>query len=236
MVSNSNMNLLLMKTNSIYTGDNSDIIATDSQKNTVYILAKKYGIKSAEEFGILLAKHFLTTYGHIKRAKIWIEESPWERLGYGSGPYAQLHNHAFVHTPTAFKNCEILLSRGADPIIKSGVTGLRVLKTTKSSFVNFINDEYRSLPDQQDRIFSTIVRSQWQYNVAEGVDFDKVSKIIKQIILTCFAGEPINGIESPSVQHTLYLANKEVLDTIPQVSKFIKLSIPNSFILLLIKL
>lgn len=236
MVSNSNMKLLLMKTNSIYTGDNSDIIATDSQKNTVYILAKKYGIKSAEEFGILLAKHFLTTYGHIKRAKIWIEESPWERLGYGSGPYAQLHNHAFVHTPTAFKNCEILLSRGADPIIKSGVTGLRVLKTTKSSFVNFINDEYRSLPDQQDRIFSTIVRSQWQYNVAEGVDFDKVSKIIKQIILTCFAGEPINGIESPSVQHTLYLANKEVLDTIPQVSKFIKLSIPNSFILLLIKL
>lgn len=180
-------------------------------------MAKKHGIKTIEEFALLLAKHFLSTYGHVKRAKIWIEESPWERLGYGTGPYAQLHNHAFVYTPTSFKNCEILLSRDSEPIIKSGITGLRVLKTTKSSFVNFINDEFRSLADQKDRIFSTIVRSRWQYNVSEGVDFDKVSKIIKQIILTCFAGEPINGIESPSVQHTLYLANKEVLDNIPQV-------------------
>ena len=78
----------------------------------MYILAKKHGIKSAEEFGILLAKHFLTTYGHIKRTKIWIEESPWERLGYGTGPYAQLHNHAFVYQPTAIKYCEVEFKRG----------------------------------------------------------------------------------------------------------------------------
>lgn len=181
-------------------------------------MAKKHGIKTSEEFGVLLAKHFLSTYGHIKRAKIWIEESPWERLGYGSGPYAQLHNHAFVHTPTAMKHCEVTLVRGAEPIIRTGLTGLRVLKTTKSSFVNFINDEFRSLPDQKDRIFSTIVRAEWQYNVTGGLDFDKVPKMIQQIILTCFAGEPINGVESPSVQHTLFLANKEALDTIPQVS------------------
>lgn len=95
-----------------FAGDNSDIIATDSQKNTVYVLAKKHGIKSAEEFGMLLANHFLNKYAHVKRSKIWIEESPWERLGYGTGPYAQLHNHAFVYTPVATKTCEVTWCRG----------------------------------------------------------------------------------------------------------------------------
>lgn len=30
-------------------GDNSDVVATDSQKNTVYILAKKYGVRYSED-------------------------------------------------------------------------------------------------------------------------------------------------------------------------------------------
>ncbi|CAG7718597.1 unnamed protein product, partial [Allacma fusca] len=33
-------------------GDNNDIVATDSQKNTVYILAKQHGVKSPEEFAL----------------------------------------------------------------------------------------------------------------------------------------------------------------------------------------
>lgn len=103
------------------------------------------------------------------------------------------------------------------PKVTSGLNNLRVLKTTKSSFVNFVNDEYRTLPDQTDRFFSTIVRCYWSFNVVEGINYDKVFNVVKQIILTLFAGEPINGIESPSVQNTLYLANKEVLDTFPQV-------------------
>lgn len=39
------------------------------------------------------------------------------------------------------------------PTVMSGLKELRVLKTTKSSFVNFIDDEYRSLPDMEDRVF-----------------------------------------------------------------------------------
>lgn len=39
------------------------------------------------------------------------------------------------------------------PTIISGLKNLRVLKTTRSSFVDFVNDEYRSLPDMQDRLF-----------------------------------------------------------------------------------
>jgi urate oxidase len=33
-------------------GDNKDIIATDTQKNTVYILAKKYGVSPSRHFPV----------------------------------------------------------------------------------------------------------------------------------------------------------------------------------------
>lgn len=61
---------------------------------------------------MLLCSHFLNKYAHVKRSKIWIEESPWERLGYGTGPYSKLHNHAFVYTPIATKTCDVTWNRG----------------------------------------------------------------------------------------------------------------------------
>lgn len=80
-------------------GDNSDIIATDSQKNTVYVLAKKFGIKSPEDFSILLCDHFLSKYKHVMKVVIEIEEMLWNRISYGEGSRQMFHNHAFVHTP-----------------------------------------------------------------------------------------------------------------------------------------
>src|SRR5271169_1758563 len=53
---------------SYLTGDNRKIVATDSMKNTVYVLARREKFKSIEEFGVLLAEHFAKTYGQVKSA------------------------------------------------------------------------------------------------------------------------------------------------------------------------
>lgn len=110
-----------------------------------------------------------------------VEEYPWERIGHGDGPYKKLHNHAFVFTPTTTRWCSVTKHRDEGectscsgcnhlklilfceildkiPTIISGIKNLRVLKTTKSSFVNFVDDEYRSLPDQEDRIFRFVCK------------------------------------------------------------------------------
>lgn len=103
------------------------------------------------------------------------------------------------------------------PRIRGGLKGLRVLKTTQSSFTDFIQDEYRTLPDANDRIFSTEVQASWDFSTASDVDFDKVWHTVKDCILENFAGPPYTGIYSPSVQNTLYLAEKHVLDKVDQV-------------------
>lgn len=38
-------------------------------------------------------------------------------------------------------------------MVKSGLSGLTVLKTTQSAFVDFVQDEYTTLSDAAERIF-----------------------------------------------------------------------------------
>ena len=59
-------------------GDNTAVLATDTQKNTVYAFAKEHGVGTPEEFAALLARHFLG--GAITRARVEVSEAPWTRL------------------------------------------------------------------------------------------------------------------------------------------------------------
>jgi len=217
-----NTQLTLDSKKDYYTGDNSDIVATDSQKNTVYILAKNHGVKSPEEFGLLLCSHFLSKYPHVRKVRICIEEHPWDRLSSDGVP----HNHAFISTPVAHRFSTVTFTRGGLPEIESGLKDLRVLKTTQSAFEHFIHDEFTTLRDHHERIFSTIVYARWHYASTAGVDYDLAWNTVKDCILDAFAGPPDTGIFSPSVQNTLYLAQKKVLERIPQMAK-IEVKLPN---------
>lgn len=203
-------------------GDNHDIIATDSQKNTVYLMAKKHGVRSPEEFALLLCSHFLYTYPQVAEVSINVEEYPWTRHNVDNVP----HNHAFVMSPTATRYCQVSQLRNESPRIRGGLKGLRLLKTTQSSFTDFIQDEYRTLPDMNDRIFSTVVMASWDFSTATEVDFDNVWHTVKNCIMEKFAGPSDTGIYSPSVQNTLYLAERCILDKVQQICS-IEMQMPN---------
>ena len=59
-------------------GDNSMVIPTDTQKNTVYALAKKHNFDSIEQFAKILAKHFVDNFSHVTSATVSISESSVE--------------------------------------------------------------------------------------------------------------------------------------------------------------
>ena len=204
------------------TGDNSDIIATDSQKNTIYLLAKNHGLKTPEEFGLLLCRHYLAKYAHVNRVNIIIKQHPWDRLQTKDGA----HEHAFVTIREAERSCQVRQLRGGQPTIWAELNGLQVLKTTQSAFVNFVNDEFRSLPDMKDRIFSTVVSARWRYGSVGRVDFDACWAAVRGAILELFAGPARGGLYSPSVQHTLHLTQVRVLDQLPDVTE-IEMVMPN---------
>lgn len=66
-------------------------------------------------------------------------------------------------------------------------------------------------------IYSTSVSCAWEYSDLNDVDFDHIWRTVQQIILQNFAGDPVDGVPSPSVQNTIYLAQKDIMAAIKQV-------------------
>src|SRR5919204_2614063 len=69
------------------TGDNSALLATDTMRNAVYVLAAKQDVADLEGFGRALVEHFLAAGPTVERARVRLVEHPWARLGE--------HDHAF---------------------------------------------------------------------------------------------------------------------------------------------
>lgn len=219
--------LTLDDTREYLEGDNSKIVATDSQKNTVYILAKKHGITSIEAFAQLLANHFLDTYPWVTQSRVYIEEKPWKRIQkQGQLP----HNHAFIASGEAVRFCFVHKKRNFPPVISAGLKDMKVLKTTQSAFRNFVRDDFRSLPDADDRVFCTVVKAEWTYNnqilSARPSQHDEYWHTVKDCILDEFAGDPIRGLFSPSVQKTLYDTAQKAISKISQIETM-SMELPN---------
>src|SRR5688500_8747617 len=71
------------------TGDNSGVLPTDTANNTGYALARQHGSACVEEYGGLLARHFVDSQPTIHRARVRIDE-------YGWSPIAAPVAHSFV--------------------------------------------------------------------------------------------------------------------------------------------
>jgi urate oxidase len=123
------INLLSDCINSYLRDDNSDIVATDTMKNTVYAKAKECSeILSAEDFAILLAKHFTSFYRQVTTAIVKIVEKPWERVSVDG----QFHEHGFK-LGSEKHTTEAIVKKSGALQLTSGIEGLSVLKTTKVS-------------------------------------------------------------------------------------------------------
>jgi len=215
--------LALATTKEYRFGDNSDVIATDSQKNTINIFAKQYGVKSPELFAARLAQHFLLQYPQVVRAEVQVHEKPWSRIQDAQG---RAHNHAFVSIPSSTRYAAATQDRTGAMSVSAGIRGLTVIKTTNSGFVNFVDDEYRTLADQPDRVLSTTITADWTYADVQNLDFDLAWRSIRDIILEQFAGPVDTGVYSASVQNTQHNMQRAVLDAFPQVES-ITIDMPN---------
>ncbi|KAK9170315.1 hypothetical protein Syun_002455 [Stephania yunnanensis] len=209
-------------------GDNSDIVATDTMKNTVYVKAKECAeALSMEEFAIELGSHFTSFYKQVTAATIKIMEKPWERL-YVDG---QPHKHGFK-LGSERHTTEITVKKTGAVSMTSGIEGLALLKTTKSGFEGFIRDKYTALPETRERMLATEVSASWRYSFAhlssigKPLHFNDSYQNVKKVLVSTFFGSPEGGVYSPSVQYTLYDMARAVLSRFSEIES-IQLRMPN---------
>lgn len=195
--------------------DNTVVVATDSIKNITYYLAKiSPHILHPERFALHVGTHILAKYSHIHKAYVTIEQLRWRRIPVGG----QDHKHSFYRDGDDKRTTrvEIDASAGADKMvakITSGLADLLVIKTTGSAFENFIRDEYTTLAEVGDRIFSTSVDLQYTFSPLPidptklgTLQYDKIAASARTITLEVFATD-----ESASVQATLYKMAQKII-------------------------
>src|SRR5690606_21803044 len=102
------------------TGDNTQVLPTDTMKNTVYALARMPDVDSIERFAAVLADHFLGSQRQIERVTIEISERAWPRLVVDHKP----HPHTFV-SERELRTTRLVADRD-DTMLSSGLCDLVV--------------------------------------------------------------------------------------------------------------
>ncbi|MEV7286374.1 factor-independent urate hydroxylase [Streptomyces sp. NPDC093252] len=204
-----------------YSGSNANVLPTDTTKNTVYAFAKEYGIDSAEQFGIHLARHFVTSQDPIHRARIRIEEYGWERIGTTTPDRA---GHSFARTGQETRLTQITYDGDTWEVI-SGLKDLTVLNSTDSEFWGYVKDRYTTLPEAYDRILATEVSARWRFawtgDDLPVPDWEESYEETRRHLLQAFA-----ETYSLSLQQTLYQMGARIIEHREEIDE-IRFSLPN---------
>lgn len=192
------------------TGDQSSVLPTDTQRNTVFAFAKERGVGAIEDFGLTLARHFADV-APVRGARVEIEEYEWDRIDD--------HDHAFVRRGQATRTAAVTVD-GARGYVVSGFKDLTVLKSTASEFRGFLRDRYTTLGEATDRILATSLDARWRW-AGDAGDWDEFYASIRALLLSRFA-----HVHSLALQQSLWEMGKAVLEAHHGVSE-IRLAAPN---------
>lgn len=201
------------------TGDQANVLPTDSQKNTCFAFAKERGVGPLEEYALALAGYFVDHIAPVNHARVDVDEYHWERVAIAGDPHA----HTFVRASDEVRTTAATID-ASGPVKKSwvisGVKDLVLLKSTGSEFTGFLKDRYTTLAETTDRILATSLTARWRYLTTE-VDWDEAFGQVGQILVERFA-----QVHSRALQQTLWEMGSAVLAARDDVAE-VRLSAPN---------
>jgi urate oxidase len=194
--------------------DNADVVATDTMKNTINVLAHDHLGMENERFARRVSEHFLGRYVQISRVRVRLDERVWNRLN---------HPHSFMQSDVMRPFTRLVADAGGGRIRReSGVRNLVLLKSTGSGFEGFHRDDLTTLPETGDRILASAVRATWRWaEDREPESYCAANRAIVDAMVVPFAER-----YSPSVQATLFEMATAALEACPEITR-VTLVMPN---------
>jgi urate oxidase len=205
------------------TGDQTKVLPTDTQKNTMYSYAKEKGIASVEGYALDLARHFVDDVEPVECARIDVDSYLWTRATVDGAE----HDHTWTRSGSEVRTAAVTVSgKGSEQEthVVAGLKEFTLLKSTGSTFKDFMVDEYTTLEPTEDRVMATSLVATWRYDATclhQGFDFDAAYDAVKAAMVTQFA-----TVHSKALQQTLWLMGKAAIETVPAVAE-VRLVAPN---------
>jgi len=196
-------------------GNQTNVLPTDTQKNTAFAFAKSKGIHSIENFGLELARHFVHDVAPVEGARIEVEEYSWQRAVVDGVE----HDHTWLRSGQEIRTAAVTVDATGEHVI-GGLKDLTLLKSTGSEFAGFLEDEFTTLQETHDRVMATSLVAQWRF-VGTDVDWDDTYAGIKRILVKEFA-----TLQSLALQQTLWHMGRSVLEAYPFIAE-VRLKAPN---------
>jgi urate oxidase len=195
--------------------DNSAVVATDTIKNIVNIVARENLGLDTESFVEVLARRYLDRYPQAERALVTAWETRWVRFTVGGVP----HSHSFLLDGNGKPFAHVSATRDSQTL-QSGIEGFTFMKSTASGWENYVKDEYTTLPETADRLCATAMDARWTWTKAPN-DYGIANSRILSWMLDSFA-----TTYSASVQDSLYRMGEAALEAVPEIAD-ISMACPN---------
>jgi len=195
--------------------DNRAVVATDTIKNVVNIVAREHVAAETEAFCQAIADRFLDRYSQVERVVVSSAETRWSRLTINGVP----HPHSFILDGNGKPIVRLEKWRTGASVI-SGIEGFTFMKSTESGWTDYVMDDYTTLPETRDRIAATSMNASWLWAAIPENTVATNAAILAKML------EVFARTYSFGVQDSLYRMGEAALAAVPDIAE-ISLSCPN---------
>ncbi len=191
-------------------GDNTNLVATDSMKNFLQRETLNYTGHSLEGLAHFLVEKFMATYPQAEGAELYAEQIPFEAVS-GQGPGLRPAGGPYA-------TARVLFTReGGQPRLSGlvcGLAGFELLRLSGSAFTGFVRDGYTTLPENRNRPLRMKLNAEWTFTDPQaGLEARSVPAVRERVEGT------FEGFTSGSIQEVLYQIGTRVLTDLPVIER-----------------
>ena len=193
------------------TGDNTDLVATDSMKNFIQRETLNFAGGDLEAYTRFLAEKFMQKYPQTEGIQVSAAEVPYSPVPGGTMAFTPAGPERATARIELQRNGSNLQTKEAS----SGIVGFRLLRLGGSAFHGFVRDEYTTLPDIMNRPLHMWLDLEWWYsNPGDGLTEGRITAQVRRIVQQVF-----QSFESGSIQQVIYQIGGKMLADIPAISE-----------------
>ncbi len=181
------------------TGDNTQLIATDSMKNFIQRETLNFPGDNLESYCRFLAEKFLKTYPQTEGIQVSAVEIP----------YSGIVDESIAFAPSGPERAMARIEITQHDVVeaRSGIYGFKLLRLGGSAFAGFVRDEYTTLPDIANRPLHMWLELDW-------ISAEPVAARVRGIVHDVFY-----RFESGSIQQIIHQIGSRILTEIEAVTE-----------------